>query len=184
MGISVHLYSVYSIIWHQLRSDGYEEFCGYSTNCFQQTTIANIGAYLVVFGLPLYKLVFQTFFKSHFQVSSTRKTIIGMFLQLLGLASCIAVEFTAEFVSDQHGNVTCPLMGNSAPNSLSLDYWWMAFPLALNQLSEFLLVIAAIEFVFSQSPYSMKGLLVGFAYSSVGIFAIVGYLPMLVQSHS
>ena len=45
--------------------------------------------------------------------------------------------------------------------SLSLDYRWMAIPDFLYSLSITLLGIGATEFIVAQSPYSMRGLIVG-----------------------
>ena len=43
--------------------------------------------------------------------------------------------------------------------------WWMAIPMLLHSLSGSVLVFAALEFVVSQTPYSMTGLVMGFSYS-------------------
>ena len=51
----------------------------------------------------------------------------------------------------------------------------MAITLILDSLSQALLFISAIEFLVSQTPYSMRGLIFGAGYGNVTLFTIIGY---------
>ena len=52
---------------------------------------------------------------------------------------------------------------------LSLSYWWYCTHGILGELGYFYVLYGAIEFICSQSPYSMKGLLIGFTYFIFGL---------------
>ena len=45
----------------------------------------------------------------------------------------------------------------------------------LDMISTTLVCISSAEFLVSQTPYSMRGLMIGVAYGSVFIFAAIGY---------
>ena len=51
----------------------------------------------------------------------------------------------------------------------------MILPDVLNSISIVTLGISSIEFICAQTPYSMKGLMVGTVYGSVVIIAFIGY---------
>ena len=51
----------------------------------------------------------------------------------------------------------------------------MVLPNILNAISIVTLGIGGIEFICAQTPYSMKGLMVGTVYGSVVIIAFIGY---------
>ena len=182
-GMYICVYPAYEIILYHLHDDGYKEFCEYSyayiTNCFHRTVVAYSGTIVVVICVPLMEFSSCPLLVRYFHESTLKKMIVGMTLLLLSLASCAAIEFTAQYVSDQHVNATCPLTERDVSNSLSLDYRWMALPFLLNQLAQFAFLTSTAEFLCSQSPYSMRGLLFGFAYGSIGFFTIVGYFLML-----
>jgi MFS family permease len=74
-----------------------------------------------------------------------------------------------------HGyNVTVPC---NHPNSLSWSSYrfWMAIPSFLQTISIAMVSTSGIEFLASQSPYSMRGLMVGASYGSMFIFTMIGY---------
>ena len=52
---------------------------------------------------------------------------------------------------------------------------WMAIPNFLGTVSITMISISSIEFVASQTPYSMRGLMIGAGYGSVFIFAMIEY---------
>ena len=75
--------------------------------------------------------------------------------------------------SKLHGhNVTIPC---SHPGSLSWSSFrnWMAIPNFLGSISAAMVSISSIEFLVSQAPYSMRGLMIGAGYGSVFIFAMI-----------
>ncbi len=68
---------------------------------------------------------------------------------------------------------TC-LFSVASTHKLDLDYSWLAIPGILLSLGLVFNVTAAYEFVFAQSPYSMKGLFVGLLYGLQGLYLLLG----------
>ena len=52
---------------------------------------------------------------------------------------------------------------------------WMAILCILNCVSFILLDVGAYEFMCAQTPYSMRGLIFGYACGSVAIYLLIGY---------
>ncbi len=74
-----------------------------------------------------------------------------------------------------HGhNITIPC---SHPGSLSWSSYrnWMAIPNFLDMVRRTMVSISSVEFLASQTPYSMRGLMIGVAYGYTFIFSIIGY---------
>ena len=63
-------------------------------------------------------------------------------------------------------------MGNGTLPTV-LDYRWTAIPYFLNSMSNSLLGIGSVEFIASQVPYSMRGLIIGACYSIMFLSALV-----------
>ena len=74
----------------------------------------------------------------------------------------------------QGNNVTVPC---NQPNILSWSSYrfWMAIPNFLNTISMAIVSISGIEFLASQIPYSMRGLMIGAGYGSVSICTMIEY---------
>ena len=66
-------------------------------------------------------------------------------------------------------------MEDSGTLSSNFDIKWMILPHLLNSLSINTLVTGAFEFVCSQTPHSMRGLLFGAMYGSVVLYFVTGY---------
>ena len=71
-------------------------------------------------------------------------------------------------------NYTCLFDVNSPPHQLSINSLLALLPGLLSGLAGALVAIAVYEFVFSQSPYNMKGLLMGAIFATTGTFQFLG----------
>jgi hypothetical protein len=89
------------------------------------------------------------------------------------------IEFEARRLHVRHygSNMTiqCMFWEEDGALSVTIDNWWMAIPNILNPISFTLLGVGAYEFVCAQTPYSMRGLIAGYAGGSVSVFLLVGY---------
>ena len=70
-------------------------------------------------------------------------------------------------------NITIPCIGHGTLSN-SMDFRLMAVSLSLHSLSTTAVAIGAFEFIASQAPYSMRGLIMGMVYCTLTVFAIVG----------
>ena len=77
-----------------------------------------------------------------------------------------------KYLSSNNYNITIPCNGHGTL-STSLNYQWMAIPLLLFSLSTSVIGIGAVEFIVSQAPYSMRGLIMGTAYCMLALCASV-----------
>ena len=112
-------------------------------------------------------------------ISIMQRFAIGRVLYVFSTISKLALEVTAHslYTDSGHNNQTlnqtlrCLVHVHPQEHSptLGIDYHWLAIPNALSGVSILILIIAAIEFICAQSPYSMKGLIMGTVYLTTGI---------------
>ena len=72
-------------------------------------------------------------------------------------------------------NATIPCTGQGTL-STSMDFRWMAVPLSLDSLSISVFGIGGLEFIASQTPYSMRGLVVGTAGCIFALYVLVAMI--------
>ena len=57
---------------------------------------------------------------------------------------------------------------------LDINSYWLAIQYSLNAVGYVLLYIAVYEFIYSQSPHAMKGLVIGIFFAIKGVFQLLG----------
>lgn len=157
----------------------------YLRDCFQRVFIMDTGPMLVLVFVPVLEFVlFPLLRKCLFDLKFSSKFVVGMFLQLAYHLSLLALEVAGHYVTREespHRNVTCLLeldgYGDLTADVLSLDYRWIALASCLRDLALYCLFTSTAEFVCAQSPYSMKGILGGMIYSTLGL-AILLHVAM------
>ena len=91
----------------------------------------------------------------------------------------MALELVARnsYLAQSGNNSTLQCLFSEEKGTLSSRFSmkWMVLPNILNTISIVTLGIGGIEFICAQTPYSMKGLMVGTVYGSVVIIALIGY---------
>ena len=126
--------------------------------------------------LPFYELIFYPIFHRCLERISCRwKFISGVFLLVVVTVALLVIETVARhsYLSNNNYNTTIPCTGHGTL-STSMDYRWMAVPFLLHFLATAAVAIGAIEFIASQAPYSMRGLVMGTVYCMLTLFAAVG----------
>ena len=173
LSLSVSVYPMYGNLMSHLE-------CGNADNhnlaqCFKVVAVSYSGRIFMVITIPIFEFFFYPFFKQCVQVSISGRITFGMVFFVLSLAACTAIEFLGNNRLP-HVNATCPLSTNlSSIIIMPIDCKWMMFPYIMNSIGQFLFVSSSIEFLCAQSPYSMKGLLFGITYGSIGFFMIPGF---------
>ena len=130
--------------------------------------------FTIVCAVPLYEFLIHPVMRNYIPTTLTR-TGIGVILYIL---SCIAL-FTIDLAGhekDTNGtNYTCLYdEATEEVNHLHINPLWAMLPAGLNGLGIFFNLTAVYEFVFSQSPYNMKGLLMGALYATTGACLFFG----------
>ncbi len=126
---------------------------------------------LIVFCIPFYLLLLRPFI-SHYIPGMLKRMGIGMFIVLISLVLVLSVDIVPDFVSHPNGTMSCSYPDNNeAP--LQLITTSLVMKNILSALSNMLIFISAVEFICSQSPSSMTGLLIGVFYAIRGLFQII-----------
>lgn len=163
-------------------------------HCLTQTSISYLSILLPVIFVPLYECLLLSLFSKYLpRINSLKKFVLGIISFILGSLGNLCLEvighYQYEHTSQQ--NVTLCLFAaeDSLPPAmaLSVSYYWLAIPNTFSSMSVLLMSIAALEFLCSQSPYAMKGLLTGFGYFMMGVSALaiaLVFLPFQLTRHN
>ena len=149
---------------------------------------------LVVVSLPLYLFLLRPFITYH--IPGLLKTIlkrigVGLLLIILSLLCALAMDVV---VHERNSNQLCMFSPNHTTNfvnestsyrpRLYQNVYFFISQHVLSALYNMLIDIAVFEFIASQSPYSMKGLLIGVLFSSRILVQGLGIVIMIPFSTS
>ena len=136
---------------------------------------------LIVICIPLYLCLLRPFI-SQYIPGMMKRMGLGMFLVLLSLLTSFFMDTAAHLESDHvYNNTYCMFafddykVDRPSPQNPSL----LLIQLTLSALSHMLIYTAVFEFICSQSPHSMKGLLIGLLYAIRGLYQLVSTLLVL-----
>lgn len=154
--------------------DLFAKYTNDSTNITGNTSLL-----VTILLIPLYEfLIYPLFHK--FIPSMLKRIGAGMVLVIVSLLMQLAVDVAAHLLTD--GQAPCMFSNISqiqinttgVSEQLVISNTWLFIPRVLNGIAMVLVLIAIFEFICAQSPYAMKGLLIGVFYCSNGIFLAVG----------
>ena len=128
---------------------------------------------------PIYIWLLYSVLRSRIPRIFTRLRI-WMFFFVACVSSITAIDLIGHLLYHHHRHVgmTCMLTDNE---SLTLRLPWVVLiaPTALQAVAPRMIITTTLEFITAQSPYSMRGLLVGIFFAIVGFFQLVGSLILL-----
>ena len=148
----------------------------FAYKCYSKETFIETFSYSVIIILPFYELLIYPMFHRCFEILESHwKLIFGVSLLIVDIIILLIVETMARYniLESTNYNITIPCMGHGTL-STSMDFKWMAIPLLLNSLATCALGIGSLELIVSQSPYSMRGLIMGVGYCIFSLCAAVG----------
>jgi len=152
-------------------------------HCLLRKVIYNISGFYITFGIILYEtLVYPLFRKYIASVAIRKKLVAGMVFCIVTWLSYLVLEVTGHvFYPNKSKNITCLFDSNKNTflngESMSLSYYWLCVPKILKATSQYLLLSSGLEMLCAQSPYSMKSLLVGWAWSMFTV-ALLGNMTL------
>ena len=127
----------------------------------------------------LYEFIFYPLLRNHvpYMQNYQWKMAAGMFSQIAKIITLMTIDLTAHHSYIEHNNATiqCIFMEQSGILNSNFNMRWMILAQLFNSISVITSVIGAFEFICSQSPYSMRGLLFGATYCCVMLYFLVGY---------
>jgi peptide/histidine transporter 3/4 len=154
---------------------------------FQVDTLTPL---MITFLIPIYLCLLRPFIQNYIP-GMLKRIGLGMIFILLSIL-CTSVMGQDAYGHIVHTNVTaCFLHYESdlffdyyfrhVQMSLDISSYWLVIQYSLNAVGYMLLYIAVYEFICSQSPHAMKGLVIGTFFAIKGVFQLLGvvviYLP-------
>ena len=131
---------------------------------------------LIAISLPLYLCLLRPFI-SRYVPGMLKRMGLGMILILLSLVTSFALDIAEHMGNDFHlcmfndGDYLSYQYPLNLPQQSPL---LLIVPLVLTSISHMLIYTAVFEFICSQSPHSMKGLLIGLLYAIKGLDQLLG----------
>ena len=165
----------------------------YSRNCYSRT-IATYSEFAVIIVLvPLIEFALHPLlskFSCFYQIGSMEKFLVSLVLMLVYHLGFLSLKI-GETYHNRGNNLTCFLTAEKSnimqeEEAVILDYRWLMVPQPLCGLAVYMSMTGGIELVCSQSPYSMKGILIGCTWLMMGLsllisHVIAGMLKMLTR---
>ena len=146
--------------------------------CYTDRLFTIVSGYSVIaIFIPLHEFVFYPSLRKCFPtIKIYRKFLIGIIIQIARIVILMTYDVTArKLYIKHHGDNITIQCGHPGSLSSTFDENWMVIPNILEIICITMLCISSIEFLASQTPYSMRGLMVGLSYGGVFIFSIVEY---------
>ena len=149
-----------------------------SLSCYAYQTISvYFPLFIIMCTIPMYEFFIHPILSNYIPSMLTRVGI-GFILIALSYVAFFSIDLVGHRTEshEQGGgmNYTCLFDESSPPHQLNLNPLWTLLPGFLIGLAAAPLTIAVYEFVFSQSPYNMKGLLMGAIFATEGTFQLLG----------
>ena len=138
---------------------------------------------LITIFIPLYLTLLRPFIHDYIP-GMLKKIGLGMIFILLSILCTSAMDAYGHM--HIHTNVTACFLDDCDPYidqcMLNINHYFLIIQYFLNAVGYMLLYIAVYEFICSQSPHSMKGLVIGTFFAIKGVFQLLGvaitYLPI------
>ena len=163
---ALHITSI-TYLWGNTYEESLAELILFTTGLFSPL--------LIVICIPLYLCLLRPFISKYIP-GMLKRMGLGMFLVLLSLLTSFFMDTAAHLKGDHVCNNTYCMFAlddyevdRPSPQNPAL----LLIQLTLSALSRMLIYTAVFEFICSQSPHSMKGLLIGVLYAIRGLYKLV-----------
>ena len=137
----------------------------------------------MILGIPFYELAIYPL-ASDWIPSALKRAGIGAFGTILFASIALSVDM----VGHAHTNATVECMfvvNRTASSVVDIDYLWIGIPLSVVSGIELATLVAALfEFLCAQTPYTMKGLIIGLALSAVALSHVLSSATVTMWVHA
>ena len=142
---------------------------------------------LISICIPLYLCLLRPFI-SRYVPGMLKRMGLGMILALLSLLTTLSMDTAAHLGSSTDFNSTsiCIFENDDEYDPIyhrNFNFNLFSFQLTLSSLSRMLIYTGVFEFICSQSPHSMKGLIIGVFYAIRGLYQVLAALLVLPYSY-
>ena len=157
----------------------------YSHNCTLTWAIFDTGTLkvlIVVVTFPVYIWLVYSLLRNCIPRMFVRLWM-GILLFVLGAASMLLIDLTGHVVHyyryhEEHACMFLSTVQNSSMIALGMNWSVLFLPNILLGVAPSLVMSTALEFVFAQSPHSMKGFLVGLFFATRGLFQFISSIVL------
>ncbi len=188
------VYGRENVIYHQLYHYKDHSFYEYSSNSltskylqnyFERTIVWNFPYITVVILTVIFEFILYPIIDKYIyvrRISSFNRMQVSLVILILSEIAHLCIEISAVYKTNNQ-NYTCLFYASydnlKHNNVVQLDYKWLLIPQAILGLSLYLTTSSGAEFIIAQTPYSMRGLLIGCILSlfaaSVALFDLLYY---------
>ena len=150
----------------------------YIKSCYYGYFAVNLDIITIVFLVPvieftLYPLLMKCNCCINFSIRA--KFLLGIFVTILYEMHLLGIELVVTQTSDLR-NSTCFYYVNEETVSL----YWLILPKVLFGIATYIILTSSMEFIASQAPYSMRGLLLGLGILLIGLSIALSILCSLL----
>ena len=130
--------------------------------------------------IPIHEFIIYPLFWKFItiRINSFMKFIVGLFFIALYYFSLMVIEAVGYHYAIQDS--ICFL--SRKKRLLSLDFKWYCISQFIGGIGSFYIICVIIEFICSQAPFAMKGVIFGFTYFIFGVFTLLTSLLLLPVS--
>ena len=161
-----------------LQSYHYKHSSGFST-CYNSVIYSDI---VIVLSIPLYEVFIYPLARNWIP-TTVKRVAIGAFFTIAVSLFLLLVEGVGD--STTSTPVPCMFLANESSPTLPTNYYWVDIPTSVMfAVQSMIFNIAAFEFISAQSPYNMKGLLIGLGLTLSMVFQTIGEAMYFAWSQS
>jgi len=178
-------YSIYKVEIFSYRDNSYVSSCelssmkDYSRNCFGRLLATYSEFVVIIILIPVLEFVIYPWFSKlscFYLIGSLEKFLVSLVLILIYNLCFLSLK-VGETYHNRGRNLTCFLTteeGNVMQREvIPLDYRWLVIPQPISGVAVYLSMVGGIELVCAQSPYSMKGILIGCVWLMMGTSLLI-----------
>lgn len=126
--------------------------------------------------IPVYEFLIYPFFRNRVP-RTTIRIGLGFIVALIGLSALLAVDITGHYHPVDEGYI-CMFYAKSG--HIGINSFYLVPIIVVMSIGEMLASVSTVEFVVAQSPYGMRGLMLGINFMFFGIYVGFGAVIMTV----
>ncbi len=168
------------LMYHYKDSHYIQPNINHPRHCLVRSFVYNAASYFIVIGVPIYECAFyRCLWKYVASVSISKRFIAGICFLFLTQLNYLSFELAGHFLVGHHNStIPCLLTASEATvmlnETIELSFYWLILPEMFGAIAYYLLLTSAMELLCSQSPYSMKGLIMGCSWSVLSLSVLSG----------
>ena len=169
-----------SLMHKTLHSLSVDESVESTSKCYSMEGFIYISIYSWVLVLPFYEVILYPILHRFLVILKTQVLLMmGVALLIMTVLSLTVIDIMARhYYFKNNVNTTAVKCADVSTLSTSMDYRWMALPYVCRSVSVALFTLGSIQFIVAQTPYSMRGLIMGAAY---GLLFLSGALGIAIN---